>query len=164
MKFTGKLVAPRINLEAYKEALHKALEEALSQACDLWLNATVDATVPVWSGASRATFLHLANKLGRPIDIAPVVESRMGQGLAEGGAKWETDKEKGLYFFEYSTTLWWLIVNEYHDATQWGIHLKTPGPYMFQVKGQAAFKHFANQVELPSVVGSIKRVTVKKFG
>lgn len=164
MKFTGKLVAPRINLEAYKDALHKALEEALAQGCEVWLAATVDAEVPVWSGASKATFLALANQIGRPLPIAPVVESRMGQGMAEGHAHWEVNREKALYTFEYSTTLWWLIVNEYYDATQWGIHLKKPGPYMFQIKGQAAFKHFANQVELPSVVGSIKAVTVKRLG
>jgi len=164
MKFTGRLVAPRLNLDAYREAMHQALEEALAQACEIWLSTTVDSLVPVWSGASRSTFLELASKIGRPIEIAPVVESREGRGMAEGHGRWEADKEKGLYFFEYSTTLWWLIVNEYHDATQWGIHLKTPGPYMFQVKGQAAFKHFANQVRLPLVSGSIKAVTVKKFG
>lgn len=164
MKFTGKLVAPRLNLDAYKDMLHRALEEALAQACEMWLAATVDAEVPVWSGASQATFLELAGRIGRPLPIAPVVQSRIGQGVAEGHARWETDKEKGLYTFEYSTTLWWLIVNEYYDATQWGIHLHKPGPYMFQIKGQAAFKHFANQVELPLVGGSIKAVIVKKLG
>ena len=52
-------------------------------------------------------------------------------------ARSQTDKTKGVYTFTYSTTLPWLVWNEYHDAnvdpdpTKYPppAKLKKPGPY-----------------------------------
>ena len=140
MKFTGTLVAPRIDLAKYRKALDKHLRETIAQALMEWLEATVLAEVPVWSGASRATFLQLARNIEYNIPIFPVAPSRVGRGMSESNGSLETDEAKGRYVFKYQTTLPWLIINEYFDATQWGFHLKKPGPYDFQSKGQAAFQ------------------------
>src|SRR4051812_11709786 len=59
MKFTGSFKAPRINVSAYRQKLQEVLGDAIAHAAFEWLGATVQE-VPVWSGASRATFMPLA--------------------------------------------------------------------------------------------------------
>ena len=147
MKFTGTLVAPRIDLAKYRKVFDKHLRETIAQALMEWLEATVLAEVPVWSGASRATFLQLARNIEYNIPIFPVAPSRVGRGMSESNGSLETDEAKGRYVFKYQTTLPWLIINEYFDATQWGFHLKKPGPYDFQNKGQAAFQRVCRDGE-----------------
>ena len=61
----------------------------------------------------------------------------------------------------YTTSLPWLIINEYFDATQWGFHLKKPGPYDFQAKGLAAFLKFAEKVRLPDPFSCLKFAQIK---
>ena len=161
MKFTGTLVAPRIDLAKYRKALDKHLRETIAQALMEWLEATVLAEVPVWSGASRATFLQLARNIEYNIPIFPVAPSRVGRGLSESNGSLETDEVKGRYVFKYQTTLPWLIINEYFDATQLGFHLKKPGPYDFQSKGRAAFQQFAETVSLPSPFDCLKSTKIK---
>ena len=99
MKFTGTLRAPRIDLDKYRRVLDKHLREAIAQAIMEWLEATVLAEVPVWSGASRATFLALARNIEYNIPIFPVAPSRVGRGMAESSGSLETDAMKGRYVF-----------------------------------------------------------------
>jgi hypothetical protein len=159
MKFTGTLRAPRIDLDKYRRVLDKHLREAIAQALTEWLEATVMAEVPVWSGASRATFLALARNIEYNIPIFPVAPSRISRGVSESSGSLEADEMKGRYVFTYQTTLPWLIINEYFDATQWGFHLKKPGPYDFQKKGAAAFRRFAENVRLPNPFECLKPPT-----
>ena len=161
MKFTGTLRAPRIDLDKYRRVLDKHLRETLAQAIVEWLEATVIAEVPVWSGASRATFLALARNIEYNIPISPVAPSRVGRGTAESSGSLETDAMKGRYVFNYSTTLPWLCINEVADATQWGFHLKKPGPYDFQKKGEAAFRKAAATVRLPNPFECLKSTKIK---
>ena len=161
MKFTGTLVAPRLDMAKYRSALDKHLRETIAEALMTWLEATVLAEVPVWSGASRATFLQLARTIAYDIPIFPVAPSRVSRGMSESSGSLETDEMKGRYVFKYQTTLPWLIINEYFDATQWGFHLKKPGPYDFQNKGQAAFRKFAETVRLPSPFDCLKSTKIK---
>jgi hypothetical protein len=161
MKFTGTLRAPRIDLDKYRRLLDKQLREAIAQALREWLEATVLAEVPVWSGASRATFLALARNIEYDIPIFPEVPSRTAQGVAESSGSLEADAMKGRYVFTYQTTLPWLVVNEYFDATQWGFHLRKPGPYDFQNQGAVAFRKFAESVRLPNPFACLKVTKTK---
>jgi hypothetical protein len=161
MKFTGTLTALGIDMEKYRRTLDRHLREALAQAIVQWLEATVLAEVPVWSGASRATFLALARNVEYNIPIFPAAPSRIGRGIAESSGSLETDEARGRYVFQYRTTLPWLIINEYFDATQWGFHLKKPGPYDFQEKGKAAFRKFAEGVRLPNPFECLKSTKIK---
>ena len=104
--------APRIDLDKYRRVLDRQLREDIAQAIMQWLEATVLAEVPVWSGASRATFLALARNIEYNIPISPVAPSRVGRGMAESSGSLETDAMKGRYVFNYSTTLPWLCINE----------------------------------------------------
>ena len=164
MKFTGVFVKPKMDLDQYRTMLDKYLRETVAQAIMEWLEATVIAEVPVWSGASRATFLQLARNIEYNIPIAPVAPSREDQGLAQSFGDLDAGKTKaGRHVFTYQTTLPWLCINEYYDATQWGFHLKKPGPYNFQKKGVTAFHRFAETVHLPNPFRCLKttRISVR---
>jgi hypothetical protein len=71
MKFTGSFKAPRINVSAYRQKLQEVLGDAIAHAAFEWLGATVQE-VPVWSGASRATFMPLASLIGFQVAIRPI--------------------------------------------------------------------------------------------
>ena len=127
-----------------------------------WLQATVLAEVPVWSGASRATFQALASSISVDIPIEPVAPDRTGLGAAMSTGNFDDGKSKpGRFVFRYSTTLPWLIINEYFDARQWGFHLTKPGPYQFQVAGQRAFIQSTRGVHLPDPWTCLKSNTIK---
>jgi hypothetical protein len=169
MKWTGAFSAPRLDLNVYREILHRHMSEVIAQAVLTWLSAVVDQ-IPVWSGASRATFIPLAAKIEYAIPISPVVGSRVALGMGSSQGDVVMDQGRGLYTFEYGTTLPWLIWNEYHnanenpDATKWPppAKLQRPGPYQFQRLGQDAFRKFAEQVALPLGVSKcVKPVKIK---
>lgn len=165
MRFKYRLGTPYLNLAAYKKELHRAMSEAIAQATMEWLD-TVLKEIPVWSGASRATFLALANQINYGVDISPVAMDRTSQGVIQSSGEIVTDISKGRYVFSYNTTLPWLVWNEYHnanvepDSTLFYRVLKE-GPYMFQIKGAAAFTRFASGVELPLVGPFVRWAKVK---
>ncbi|MEN6367690.1 MAG: hypothetical protein ABFC88_12840 [Thermoguttaceae bacterium] len=177
MKFTYKFNTPRIDVDRYKDALDKHMREVVAQAVMEWLDAVL-MEIPVWSGASRATFIKLGMEIGMNIPVAPATGNwahgmftsrmdRRGEGLSQSTGKVEYDQTKGRYVFVYGTTLPWLIWNEYHNAnverddTLFYRVLKE-GPYNFQAKGEEAFKKFAETVELPHVGPYVKSTPVKR--
>ena len=157
MKFGGTLATPKLNLSAYFDALHRHLTDAIQNAAREWLHATV-VEVPVWSGASVATFLKLAAAVAFPLGVSPVTgaPNRVAFGQRSGTGELNLDKGAGKYTFTYGTSLAHLIYNEFNnantspDATLFG-RLLEPGPYHFQAKGKDAFDRAASQVTLPRV-------------
>ncbi len=166
MKFTHTYRAPRLNLAGYRQVLDAAMQEILAQGLMAWLEAVV-AEVPVWSGASRATFVKVASKIDASVPIsgsAPV--DRTGIGMEASTGEMKTDIESGLYTFTYGTSLPWLIWNEFRNANidpdpTLFAKLKKPGPYDFQVKGIAAFLHTTGRVSLPRVAPFVKSSRVR---
>jgi hypothetical protein len=158
MRFSGVFQYPRLNMAAYRATLQERLTELLKQAVIKYLQATAEGKVPVWSGASRATFSKLAQKVNftLTIAIASGAPSRIEWGDSQGVGLFETGTP-GLVSFTYSTTLPHLIINEYHNANTFArpgggyyFHLTHPGPYHFQEAGQAAFQEATAQIDLPS--------------
>jgi len=136
-----------------------------------WLEAVL-AEIPVWSGASRATFVKLAQQISHGLPVAPAATAtgerinRTGMGMAESDGRLTTDKETGEYTFTYSTTLPWLIWNEYHNANvepdpTLFYRVIKEGPYNFQVVGARAFLRFVENVGLPAVKPHVRAVRVK---
>ena len=169
MKFKCSFQIPRINIAAYAKVLDQRMREALAESLLTWLD-TVVMSVPVWSGASRATFLALASTIGAPVDTAgdgPF--DRTFVGRSNGRGELEIDQRAGRYAFVYGTTLPWLIWNEYFNAnvdpdpTKWPppAKLRTPGPYHFQEKGARAFLSYAEGVALPAVAPFVKAYPVR---
>jgi hypothetical protein len=131
-----------------------------------WLEAVL-AEIPVWSGASRATFVKLATAISYSLPVAPAAVNaahglfttridRTGKGSAQSEGELTASKETGEYTFTYSTTLPWLIWNEYHNANvepdpTLFYRLIKPGPYNFQAIGARAFLRVADKVDLPPV-------------
>jgi len=162
MKFDAKLSAPRLDLSSYEKALHQHMMDTIKQATELWLDAVL-MEIPVWSGASRATFVKLAQMIEYNVPIAPVVQSRVGTGIGESDGRLET--EKGRYVLHYSTSLPWLIWNEYNNANvnrdpTLFYRVINEGPYNFQLKGSLAFLRFASTVDLPPVASHMMQVKV----
>jgi len=87
-------------------------------------------------------------------------------GVTQSDGKLTADKQTGEYTFTYSTTLPWLIWNEYHNANvepdpTLFYRLIDPGPYNFQAVGARAFLRSADSVALPSVQPHVRAVRVK---
>jgi hypothetical protein len=164
VKFTSTYFCPKLDFDAYKKALDKQMREIVAQGLEAWLMVTT-VEVPLWSGASRATFV----KVGQLIDhtvatsggSASFNRASTGLAMSTGDGFNPSDMDKGLYVFTYGTTLPWLLVNEYYNANDWGFHLTNPGPYEFQVKARAAFLHATKMVSLPKVAPFIRRQVVK---
>ncbi len=175
MKFTGKFFDVWIDLDGYQAALDTAMREIMAQAVMEWLSAVLDE-IPFWSGASRATFVKLAETIGMSVPaVASVLPGSRGGALHTVGDRTSLGQENsqgklnfneppGFYTFTYQTSLPHLIWNEYHNAnqepdeTKWkppALLLK-PGPYEFQAKGLIAFNRFAKGVVLPSVAPFVR--------
>jgi hypothetical protein len=157
MHLTASFKTPKVDFAKFRQALHDQLAETLAQAGMKYLMATAE-TLPTWSGASRATFTPLASHVGFVLSIAPVAISRIDLGAELGNATFDAgETDPSLYTFSYETTLPHLIVNEYHNTNTFinpangkpYFHLKNPGPYHFQSKGEKAFRDFASEVVLP---------------
>ena len=150
---------PKLDLAGYRTKLHEHMTQCLKEAAKKWLES-IAHYIPVWSGASRSTFSPLASHVEYALNISPVVTARIHFEMDYGIAEWTTDPISGQYVFSYVTTLAHLIINENYDATQWGFHLRQPGPYHFQARGDTAFSMYAAGVSLPDVSKFIRSVTI----
>jgi hypothetical protein len=165
MRFRIRFVAPRLDKAKYRKRMHAYLSSALGKAAFAWIAAALQV-IPVWSGASHATFLRLAMEIDFRMSISPdnainrvALGHRMGEGVVE------TDPQKGIYTFTYSTSLPHLIWNEYHNANvdpDPGLisQLKQPGPYHFQDIAAAVAQPALAAVRLPSPWDSL---TLKSY-
>ncbi len=158
MKFTGALISIELDMADYRRRLHESLSEEITRAAIAWVE-TVLTEIPIWSGASWATFTRLSRAIGRTLTISPSVISRISYGQRHGDGALTADKQKVEYTFEYSTDLRWLVHNEYNapdsDPNVWG-KLRKPGPYHFQRIGLKVFEGMAKDVSLPSPWKSLK--------
>lgn len=154
MKFTGSLVSFEIDMSKYEQKLHEELSKEIARVASVWLEVVL-AEIPVWSGASWATFTKLSRALGSTLAISVSSKglNRISYGQQHGDGALIADRKKHEYLFEYSTDLKWLVHNEYNtpdsDPNVWG-RLKKPGPYFFQQVGQKVFNKMASEIRLPS--------------
>jgi hypothetical protein len=178
MRFTVNFKAPTIDTVKWLARLDTRLSKEIERAAVVWLNATVLLAIPVWSGASRATFIKLARQVSFPLTITGIKSSadnfiaagvagpRLGFQQSRGEVKKGTPQ--GVYTFTYGTTLFHLVFNEYQDANQNKAagrvfaELLEPGPYNFQEIGKDAFEDYVKDaVELPSPWRTIKTKSIR---
>ncbi len=176
MKFKGQFSIPRIDVAAYRNALDAHMKGMIAQGLMEWLEAVL-AEIPVWSGASRATFVKLAQQINYDLPVEPAAVQavhglftsridRTVEGMSQSEGSLTANKETGEYTFTYSTTLPWLIWNEYHNANvepdpTLFYRLLEPGPYQFQIIGARAFLRFAENVNLLPVKPFVRGVRVR---
>ena len=156
MRIQARLRPIKFDLRGYKKELQRHLTEELKSAARAWLERIIKGPLhdaggmPVWSGASAATFLDLAAKVSYSFGISPTAPSRISLGKSHGTGEVLLEPNRGRYVFRYTTSLDHLIINESHDATQWGYKLRRPGPYNFIATGGDQFNEFAQKVRLPN--------------
>lgn len=160
MKFKLRYEKMRLDMESFKKALDTAMLEQVANGAASWLDAVLVA-VPVWSGASHATFLKLAREIEFSLVISPKAIDRTHFGESHSDGTLVGNVQTGTYTFQYGTTLPWLIWNEYNNAN---INpdptllrgLLRPGPYHFQRRGAEAFVQMARTARLPDVAPFVK--------
>lgn len=138
-------------------ALNTYLKEFVRIGGIKWLDATVLSIIPTWSKASRATFQKLARDLGTSIPYGPQRshEDREALGRANSAGSGFTSKGNEHYFI-YTTTLRYLIYNEFNKATQgpppqpFSNNVRFT-PYRFQERGDVAWDKHVQTINLPSV-------------
>ena len=166
MKVKATFKVPTLNFDRFKNKVHQELSDAIAYGAFEWINAAV-SKIPVWSGASHATFLQLAKAIGFHLSINPVAAIKdTNLGIEYGFGDFTTDMSTGKYSFEYATTLEHLIFNEYQNANGGAdpnvfYRLKDPGPYGFQEFANEAFKKAVAEVHLPSFLPYLKMKTYR---
>ena len=170
LKFTGTIQKPGIDVRAWKTRVITEMREQLKETARAWLEAAM-APIPTWSGASLGTFSELASEVEFSYSISPTSLGRtIGLGPAEGAARssgvFGGDEQRGEFFFEYTTTLEHLIFNEFNNANTTFdpniFHgLRSPGPYRFQEKGNAAANVALQNTHLP--LPTIKVVETRRI-
>lgn len=165
MRFTGELRRIGLDLTKYRKTLDRHLRNEIEEAARQWLRAVL-IHIPIWSGASVATFHRLASQvqMSDRTRVPPKdgVKSRADLGESRSEGEFKTDGD--FYRFEYATTLRHLVYNEFNNANSVpdpGLfaQLINPGPYRFQAAGQVAFREYARTVRLPAprIVGRRRR-------
>ena len=176
MKFKVRFRGFTVNEEAWRKRLNASMSKEIERAATVWLNATVLLAIPVWSGASRATFLKLARAVSFPLTITGIKATRSDNsralgpsvGFQQSKGKLEKDPRRGKFTFTYETSLFHLVFNEFNNANQNPVagglfaKLKQPGPYNFQKVGRDAFEDYARTaVELPSPWKKLKFKSIR---
>lgn len=155
MRFKFNYTDVQFNMSKWTKLLDKQLTEQLKICGQFWVEAAI-SKIPLWRGASRGTFLKLANKIGYQMSVAGPTVSK---GIANSSgtiATWG-----GAYTLIYSTHLLHLVYNEYNNANAIGFHLKQPGPYNFQVDASQAFIDAAKMTQMPSFRPATKYIKRK---
>lgn len=158
MKFTPRFKDVRLNLRAYKAKLHERMTKAVADAAQEWIR-TATFIIPVWSGASVATFLPLLGEiqgasLSLTINPKRNAPNRISFGRRESKGSFVTDSS-GSYTFSYQTDLPHLLYNEVNNANADPIGaglfaaLINPGPYHFQERAAKRFQKTASNTRLP---------------
>jgi len=156
MKILNRIRRLKTNILAFLGNLDATSEKAARQAGKIWVETAI-TQVPSWSGASLATFQHLANAVGVTVPI--LVEQNAPDRVALGRLNSRGGLErlgKGKWRFYYENNLRYLSANETRTVgvgefgVKWG--LVEPTPYDFRAAANAAAERFLRNVELPRIV------------
>lgn len=163
----GEFELATINVAKYKKDWQKQLQEANLTAVLEWLIQATEK-IPVWSGASMATFSHLAGAIGFPLFTSSVPGVRSREGVGRSRSKGGVIKEADglIQGFEYKTSLAHLIYNEFFNANASPdptlfSRLLTPGPYNFLESANAAAVKQYQKIQHPIIPIKIRKLRSK---
>ena len=170
--FYGSLYTFEFDMQDIKRDLFHEMIRINEKAGQVWLDEAVFQTpIPIWSGASRASFAMLASQLGTYIPSGPRVRGCMyTNGHAFGksydrGTQVYKDRTAWYVGFQYATALPHLIYNEnqspapgpYPAPFSNGVRFT---PYMFEGRSLRAWKAVAKKSRLTN---PFKHLKVKKI-
>lgn len=126
---------PVIDIPKAKQKIHEVMTRFTFDVLAEWVRTTT-SVIPVWSGASRASFLKLANQVDVEIVIEPLIVAPIGSRIPLG---FETSigviiadarGSSGLYGWDWASTLDYIgIVDDrtnFVDAGQRVIDSRSP--------------------------------------
>jgi len=151
----------------YKRLMFNAMVNINERAGKAWIEAAVfDTPIPIWSGASRATFEKLASELGTYVPSGPPVgnapdRTSVGRRLSTKSGVIE-DKNNAYVGFLYSTHLAHLHYNEYNLAVagpwpQPRTNNVRFTPYRFQARARDAWENVARTAKLPDPLRHLRK-------
>lgn len=165
MRLTADLQKAVVDLPKAVKTLADEFIAALAESAFQWIQ-TATSIIPVWSGASHATFLLLAREIGftLSIDTANNAPRRVNYGLNNSSGSFSADATVGRFEWTYETKLPHLVYNESHNANAApdpGLfsQLLTPGPYQFQAAGEQVLLKTISTLDLPPTTDFIKVTT-----
>lgn len=152
----------QLPMQKIRQYLFHAMIKINEEAGQAWLWEAVYGTpIPIWSGASRASFAILASKLGTYIPSGPRVSGCPFTGGHAFGKKYDAGTEvykgRNTHYvgFQYATRLPHLIYNEYVSPSPgpypapWSRAVRYT-PYIFEGRALRAWKNIAKQARLPN--------------
>ena len=139
-KVSVRLEEAHLDIDRYQTELKARLPETVTRAAFAYVLAAT-SVIPVWSGASHATFTELASAIGLPLAISPTAGDRTTLGTSTSSGELNTGN--AMASFTYETELPHLIYNEAVNANinpdrSLFSKLLQPGPYGFQAIAGAA--------------------------
>jgi hypothetical protein len=159
-KFTGYSMT--LDMPKIKQRLFHEMIKINQKATRVWLTEAVFGTpIPLWSGASRASFSKLASQVGMYIPSGPRVSGcPFPRGHAFGmkfdrGTKVELEKGKFLVGFTFATRLPHLLYNESSGPNPgpypapWSRNVRFT-PYHFANRAMRTWKRYAKRQKLPN--------------
>lgn len=118
-KVTVKVRYPRPDMKATRVEIDKVMKKFIFKTLKTWVLETV-SPIPVWSGASRASFLFLAAKAFTSLTINPVAPdppgSRISLGVTEAEAEVLVNSKTGEYGWTWRSTLSYIGVVESRNS------------------------------------------------
>lgn len=146
-----------LQLADFIRELEQRAARTLREAAREYIFTSI-SIIPVYGGASHATFVALADAIDVPLQINPVARSTISQGLQSSSGEFNNDAPS--FSFVYETDLPHLNVNEREDATRFGFRLITPGPYNFRAIAGAAAQSVLDSFTPPDFTARFTRRTL----
>lgn len=141
------------DLSAYLTVVDANAKELMKEAAKAWVKSAI-ARVPVYTGTAIGSLKPIGAFANQVIPAGSKIRKSKYQGSTQG--HFEFKAEDFLYEFEVSTDVFYYLINEYYDVSQY-IHLKNPGPWgSFKAGDDAAAKVIADGAKgiFPDVLAS----------
>lgn len=144
------------DLAAYLAIVDKNAKDLMHEAAKAWVKAAI-AKVPVYTGTAVASLKPIGAFANQAIPLGSHTRKGRPKGSTEGHFEF-TDKEF-VYEFDVSTDVFYYLINEYYDVSQY-IHLEHPGPWNSFAAGNAAAQKIIDEGRgniFPDILGSAIR-------
>lgn len=146
MKFTGKFIGAKLDLQKYKTQLETHLLQELHAAIKAWLQVVAGSggRVPLWSGMARASLIEIARLVNGRVVLSPLKgKSRISEGKALGTVRPEINNNKIIYHIE--TDVEHYNIQEYTKVSGRG---SPSAPWNSRAAGLIAFRAAIQDLEL----------------
>lgn len=106
---------PVVDIPQARKRIHDTMVDFVKDTLTIWISAATNV-VPVWSGASRASFLKLANQVNYEIEIESLIVAPIGSRIplgyqtSTGVIIADARGSAGLYGWDYESTLFYIDI------------------------------------------------------